>query len=513
MPYRKPTVFPRASGVLMHISSLPGDFGIGCFGEQAKNFIDKLADAGIRYWQTLPFGPVDAFNSPYKSLSAFAFSSLFIDPQGLYEEGLLTEAQRDDAKIPGSAYSVDYAAVRAKRPLLLAQAFEHLTAEQNAAIDAFVAKERHWLPDYALCKAIQKEEDGRPWMQWKDAALRSRDPKALAAARKRLSREIRTEYFIQHQCLHQWQAIREYARKKGVGIIGDMPIYVDIESADVWVHPELFELDADGRPTLVAGVPPDYFSADGQLWGNPLYNWKTMADDDYAWWVRRLGHSFQLFDAVRIDHFRAFSAYWAVPGDAKTARKGQWLPGPGTDLFNILAAHYDLEVPRIIAEDLGVMDDGVRGLLQDTGFPGMGVMQFGFIDDSDNIHLPHNFDKQTIAYTGTHDNNTLLGWMWEIDPRQRRDAFAYIGYPCEGDAWQQGGPQSASCRAFIRALWQSGAALSIVPVQDLCGFGGDTAMNHPGKAEGNWAFRLPQEELDRIDWNWLKELNRLYKRA
>ena len=294
--------------------------------------------------------------------------------------------------------------------------------------------------------------------------------------------------------------------------MGDMPIYVDIESADVWVNPDLFEIDKDGHPTGVAGVPPDYFCEDGQLWGNPLYNWKNMEKNNYVWWVERLKNTLSFFDAVRIDHFRAFSAYWSVPGNAKTAKNGKWLPGPGMKLFNVLSKKIDFSTPRIIAEDLGVMDDGVKNLLAESGFPGMGVLQFGFIEDGDNQHLPHNYSNKTIAYTGTHDNNTLLGWLWELQPHQRDYALSYVNYQGHGDDWQHGGPESPSCHAFIRALWQSSASIALVPIQDLCGFGGDTKMNKPGEADGNWSFRITKDALNSIDTTFVKNLNNLYKR-
>lgn len=508
----KTTLFPRSSGVLLHVSSLPGDFGIGTFGKEARAFVDQLSEMGCTWWQVLPFGPIDAFNSPYKSLSAFAGNIYFIDPQGLGEAGLLTAAEVEGAKINHNPYSVDYTTIKATRLSLFRLAYTRLTEERKENIANFVQANDHWLTDYALCQAIQKEQSGRPWTQWTDDFLKRRDPKALDAATKRLEDEIHFQYFLQYIFSTQWQSIKEYAGTKGIQIMGDMPIYVDIESADVWVHPQLFEIDAEGHPISVAGVPPDYFCEDGQLWGNPLYHWPNMEKTGYAWWIQRLKHTLTLFDAVRIDHFRAFSAYWAVPGDAPTAREGKWLPGPGMKLFDAFTDAIDFSTPRIIAEDLGVMDEGVISLLADSGLPGMGVLQFGFIEDGDNQHLPHNYSKKTVAYTGTHDNNTLLGWLWELLPCQRENALAYVGYTGQGDDWQVGGPKSPSCRAFIRALWQSGASIAIVPIQDLCGFGGDTKMNKPGQADGNWAFRVAPEALKSIDVSFIKALNQLYKR-
>ncbi len=507
-----PTTFNRSSGVLLHISSLPGPFGMGTFGKEARQFVDFLADMGMSWWQTLPFGPIDAFNSPYKSLSAFAGNIYFIDPQGLAEEGLLTPEEVNAAKSTASPYAADFAGVRATRLALLAKAFSRITPAIQAEIDGFALDNAHWLPDYALCQAIQEEQGGKPWPQWTDKALRRRDPQALEAAEERLATPVAFHIFLQYTFLKQWLAIKDYANQKGIGIIGDMPIYVDVESADVWVAPQYFTIDEAGKPTMVAGVPPDYFSADGQLWGNPLYDWAALKKDHYAWWVDRLDHTLKLYDTVRIDHFRAFSAYWAVAGDAKTARDGAWLPGPGMDLFDVFSDTFDFSQPRIIAEDLGVVDQGVISLLADTGYPGMGVLQFGFIEDGDNNHLPHNYSKKTVAYTGTHDNNTLLGWLWELTPHQRDYALAYTDYKGTGDDWQCGGPTSPSIRAFIRALWQSSASIAMVPIQDLCGFGGDTKMNKPGQADGNWAFRITPDALDQVDKKWMRALNDLYHR-
>ncbi|MEG0378766.1 MAG: 4-alpha-glucanotransferase, partial [Eubacterium sp.] len=319
--------------------------------------------------------------------------------------------------------------------------------------------------------------------------------------------------FLQYFFFTQWQDLKKYANNLGIEIIGDMPIYVSLESADVWSHSSSFDLDEDGHPLHVAGVPPDYFCNDGQLWGNPLYNWEVMRNKDYKWWINRIGHSLELYNAVRIDHFRAFSAYWAVNANAVTAREGCWVKGPGMDFFNAIFTAFSFKSPQIIAEDLGVMDDGVIGLLKETGLPGMRVLQFAFIEEEDNIHLPHNYEKNCIAYTGTHDNNTLLGYLWELSPHLRDYALKYVNYKGNEEDWQVGGSKSESCRAFVRALWQSAANVVIVPIQDLCGFGGDTKMNSPGIADGNWAFRITAEALSQIDTNFIKEMNLLYKRS
>lgn len=512
MTHQKPAGFIRSSGVLLHISSLPGQYGIGTFGRPAMDFIDFLSTMGCTYWQTLPFGPIDAFNSPYQSFSAFAGNPFFIDPENLRDQGLITDDELASARWSGSPWVTAYDWLRETRIPLFRQAFSRADDAILKAMDAFCTQQAHWLPDYALYQAILLANDGADWTQWEDEALKNRDPKALEAARKELADEIQFQIFLQYAFHKQWQAIKEYANKKGIQIIGDMPIYVALQSADVWTNPGCFDLDEKGHPNTVAGVPPDYFCTDGQLWGNPIYNWDAMKKDNYTWWIERLKHSLWLFDTVRIDHFRAFSAYWSVPGDAETAREGQWVPGPAMDFFDRVFDAFDFSKPRIIAEDLGVLDDGVIELLADTGFPGMRVMQFAFLDASDGLHYPHNYTANTVAYTGTHDNDTLLGYLWELAPGQREYAFDYLNYDCQGESWQQGGAHSPACRAFIRCLWQSSAKLAIVPIQDLCGYGGDTKMNRPGRAEGNWTFRITDESLQSIDTDWLREMNRIYKR-
>ncbi|MGN1097472.1 MAG: 4-alpha-glucanotransferase, partial [Clostridia bacterium] len=353
--------------------------------------------------------------------------------------------------------------------------------------------------------ALKRRFGMRAWTEWPED-IRLRRPEALERCRAELSEDIRLFTYIQYLFFRQWEDLRSYARERGVGIIGDLPIYVAMDSADVWADPRAFQLDERNVPAEVAGVPPDYFTADGQLWGNPLYDWDAMKKDGYSWWVRRIENSLRLYDAVRIDHFRGFSAYWEVPVD-KSAKFGEWKKGPGMDLFSTLAkAHPNA---AIIAEDLGDIDDDVIKLVKDSGFPGMGVMQFAYISDEDNPHLPHNYTKNTVAYTGTHDNNTILGWLWESNPGSRQYALDYCGFT--GD-WGVGGPESPVIRCILRTLWRSGAAVTIVPIQDLCGFGGDCRMNKPGVADGNWNFRVTKEALDSIDAAGIRGITELYRR-
>ena len=503
-------LFDRASGILMPVSALPGDFGIGTFGASAKRFIDFLVKIGCSYWQVLPFGPIDAFNSPYQAVSAFAGNPFFIDPERLKDAGLLTEEEVQTARYDETPWSVAYDFVRETRIDLFRKAFERVDDQLREKIVQF-EKTQPWLEDYALYTAIAADTGEECWNNW-DPDLRDRKAAAIQEATDQLADEIKFQIFLQYLFFTQWSEIKAYANENHINIIGDMPMYVALQSPDVWTHPECFDLNEDGTPKTVAGVPPDYFSEDGQLWGNPLYNWNALKEQNYKWWLDRLEMALTLFDTVRIDHFRAFSAYWSVPVGEKTAKNGKWLPGPGMDLFNHVFETFNFSSPRIIAEDLGVQDDGVRQLLADSGFPGMRVLQFAFIDAGDGIHWPHNYIPNTVAYTGTHDNNTLLGYLWELNEGARKFAFEYCNYPCQGDEWQQGGPHSDSCHALIRLLWMSSARLAIIPMQDLLGYGADSRTNTPGQAEGNWKFRLPQDAIDSADTKWIYEMNRIYKR-
>ncbi|MCH5187363.1 MAG: 4-alpha-glucanotransferase, partial [Oscillospiraceae bacterium] len=492
------------AGILMHISSLPGKYGVGNLGRSAYDFADKLSEMGIAAWQVLPVGPTDGFNSPYASLSAFAGNPAFIDPETLFEEGLLTKEELKACEVD-SPYVADYASVSEWLMPTLRKAYGRADKALMKKVKAF-AEENDWLPDYALFRAL-KNKHGQEviWTDW-DKELRLRKPAAMKKAVSELKDDVDFYCFVQYEFYKQWLALKAYANKKGVSIIGDMPIYLNLDSADIWANPDQFSLSDDLRQKTCAGVPPDYFCEDGQKWGNPLYDWAAMKKDGYSWWVRRIENSLRLYDAVRIDHFRGFSAYWEVPID-KSARYGKWRKGPGMDLFRTLAkAHPGA---AIIAEDLGAEDEAVPKLLKSAGFPGMAVMQFGFIDNNDNTHLPHNYTKNTVAYTGTHDNNTMMGWLWEASDGERRYALDYCGF--KGD-WGVGGTDSPVIRSIMRTLWRSGALLTIVPIQDLCGYGGDTRMNRPGVADGNWAFRVPQSELNKLDSGFIRGITELYRR-
>lgn len=497
----------RSSGVLLHISTLPGKYGIGSFGKEAIEFSKLLKEMGFSYWQTLPFGTTDNYNSPYKSFSAFAGNPLFIDLFSLFEKGLLTEEELKENECE-NPYFVDFEWINKTRYKTFRLAYERIDEIERNEIKKFVDKNSDWLPDFALYMTLREKNNNKDWYLWEDKNLKLHEEKAIEKALKEYEHEVFFHEFIQYEFYSQWEKTKKEINKNGIKMIGDMPIYVSLESSDVWANRELFNLSEDGSPRLVAGVPPDYFSEDGQMWGNPLYNWELMKKKDYDWWIKRIENSLLIYDMVRIDHFRAFSAYWAIPSEAESAKSGSWIKGPGMDFFNIVMKKFNNS--QIIAEDLGDIDDDVRTLLKETNLPGMRVMQFAFLGDTNSIHLPHNYDRNTIAYTGTHDNNTILGWLWEASEENRKTALEYCNFT--GDDWGKGGYYSESCRSIIRNLWQSVAELTIVPIQDLCGFGSDTKMNQPGRAKGNWAFRITKESLSQIDKDWIKNLNNIYRR-
>jgi 4-alpha-glucanotransferase len=489
------TVAARVAGVLLHPTSLPGPYGIGELGSEALSFLDFLQETGQTLWQVLPLGPTGYGDSPYQSFSSFAGNPLLVSLDRLAEQGLLDPAEL--ARHPGfPREQVDFGHVSEhRRPLLAkaAAAFEkHAGAEAREAKETFVARQAAWLPDFALFTALKRANAGAAWNTW-DAALVERDPAALDKARRELAREVREVEFEQFAFFEQWAAVRAAARERGVRIMGDVPIFVAHDSADVWAHPEIFQLRRDGRAAFQAGVPPDYFSATGQLWGNPLYRWDALARTGYAWWIDRLRAVFGLVDLVRLDHFRGFEAYWEVPGDAETAVDGRWVKGPGAALFK--AVHEALGDLDIVAEDLGVITPEVEALRDGLGLPGMAILQFAFGSDAHgNDFLPHNYPKRKVVYTGTHDNDTVVGW-WsagvgdstrtqvEVD-RERERALAYVGGDGSQIHWD-----------FIRTLFVSVADIAIVPLQDVLGKGREARMNLPGRGHGNWGWRYAAEEL------------------
>lgn len=485
----------RNAGVLMNISSLPGPYGIGTLGREARDFCDFIASLGFSVWQVLPLGTLDRGWSPYASDGAFACNTLYIDPLTLYNEGLISRSELDSAVYQGSPYTVDYQSVSDNREAMLRAAHDRASSSLlNAARD--FAKQSGWLEDYALYRAV-RETDKSGTMTYDEAKRHEGD----------YARRADQHIFNQYLFYREWASLKAYANAAGIEILGDIPVYLAAASFEVWAHPELFLLDERRNPTMVAGVPPDYFSEDGQLWGNPIYNWAAMKKNGYAFWVERMERALTLYDRVRIDHFRGLASYWAVPAKAASAKEGHWEEGPGMTLFDALFKK--VTSPKIIAEDLGVFGEDVVNLLKSTGFPGMRVIQFGFLG-GESTHLPHNYPENCVAYTGTHDNNTLLGWLWELTPPERKALFDYIGY--KGDDWSRGGYDAPCVRAVIETVWRTHAATAILPFQDMCGFGKDTRMNIPGVPSLNWRYRATREVINGIDQAYFQHINSLFGR-
>lgn len=491
----------RSSGILLHPSSLPGQFGSGDFGTNSFKFVDWLVSAGQSYWQILPLGEVGPGNSPYMSSSAFAGNMLLIDLEWLVKQGWL-EAEDllpQPEFMPGR---VDYGRVQQYRMGRLQLAEQRFLVKQDkrkhSAYAEFCEKEKHWLDDYALFKAIGQHEAGSDWSKWPEELVK-RVPRALEAAKLRYANEIGFWKFSQWCFASQWMELKKYANKHGVRIIGDVPIFVAYHSADVWAHQDLFELDACGQPTLVAGVPPDYFSETGQLWGNPLYRWDVHEQTDYAWWIARLKHAFHHFDLIRIDHFRGFANYWAVPASAVTAVDGAWMPGPGEKLF--LAFQQALGKLPIIAEDLGLITPDVIELRDQFELPGMRILQFAFGEDERNYFLPHHYVANSVAYTGTHDNDTSLGWWNSANDHEKSFALRYLD--CDGQEMNW---------AMIKALSASAANTVIFPFQDVLGLNSEDRMNFPGTSEGNWEWRFSWNQLQQWQTQKLSDLSVLHKR-
>ncbi len=495
----------RASGVLLHITSLPGIYGIGVMDEKAKLFAKKIKYMGFSYWQVLPLCPNDETGSPYCSKSAFAGNICLIDPKGLYEMKLITEEELKENEYTGSIYRTDFDFAYKARLACLKKAF--LRAESDLLSQLSLFKEQNpWAEPFAYYMVLSDKHEGAPWYEWEEKYSKYEN---AIKEKAHFQEDIDFYCFTQYIFFLQYRTLKEYCGSIGLKILGDMPIYVSMNSADVWSQRSLFEIDEKTlAPKRVAGVPPDYFSEDGQLWGNPLYNWDKMEKENYKWWIERLSAAQKLYDIVRIDHFRAFASYWAVPAESETAKIGEWCDGPGMKLFNIVKEK--LPSAQIVAEDLGTFGEDVVKLLEDSGFPGMRVIQFGFDVNSDSTHLPHNYEKNCVAYVGTHDNNTILGWLWDASESERDFALRYCCFG--GNNWGEGGSRSPSCRAVIEAVWRSHAATAIVAIQDMCGFGKDTRMNTPGTSEDNWTFRISEDALSSIDEGYFREINRVYRR-
>jgi 4-alpha-glucanotransferase len=494
----------RASGVLLPVTSLPSRYGIGDFGPAACAWIDRLSEAKQSWWQALPLGPTGYGNSPYSSLSSFAGNELLISPDRLMEDGLL-RASDCDGSVPAGA-AIDYPAVFTFKRRLLETAWTNFSGgarpDLRPSLDQFCHEQRHWLEDYALFRALKVKYGGVCYLDW-PSELVKRTPEALNAARQELRCHIRKVCFAQLLLFRQGSRVKEHARSRGIGLIGDLPFFVSLDSSDVWANPEFFLLDEQRRPTLVAGVPPDYFSAEGQLWGNPVYNWDTLRRSGYKWWLERFRALLSHVDIVRLDHFRAFAAAWHVPAEATTARVGHWVPGPGAEFFSKVAA--ELRCLPFIAEDLGLITPDVGALRDQFKLPGMRVLQFAFDGSWDNPHLPHNFVPNTVVYTGTHDNATTRGWYEESPPHQRQCLWNYLKRPA--------GESNEAAPALIELAWSSAAALAIAPLQDILNLGSEARMNLPGHAEGNWRWRSTEDMLMPEAFRWLHDLTQTSNRA
>ena len=471
----------RESGILMHITSLPGPYGVGTMGKSAYHFVDFLDKAGQSVWQILPLNPTGYGDSPYQSFSAFAGNPYLIDLDTLVQEGLLMAGEPEAVNWGENPGRVSFGRLYEERGKLLRLAYSRFVPDEAYA--AFLEENDQWLPDYALFMALKEEYGGFSWLQWPEP-LRLRDPGALEQARKAHADMIGYHSFVQYLFFRQWKALRGYAASKGIRIIGDVPIYVPLDSADVWVNHKLFQLDETRHPTVVAGCPPDGFTADGQLWGNPIYDWQAMADTGYDWWVKRLTAAAGMYDVVRFDHFRGFESYWSVPAGEKTARNGRWVKGPGMDF--IRTVQQALPELDFIAEDLGFVTPEVRQLQLDSGYPGMKVLEFAFDSREESDYLPHLYPVDSVCYTGTHDNVTLMQWFDEASRQDKAYAKAYLGLNgSEGNVW-----------GMIRGGMGSVSRLFVAQMQDYLELGGEARMNFPGTlSAANWTWRA-QEGFD-----------------
>jgi len=494
----------RASGVLLHVTSLPSPYGIGDMGPSAIAWIDRLHQAGQTYWQALPLGPTGYGDSPYQALSSFAGNALLISPDWLIEDGLVRASDCADHSFPPT--KVDFDAVKRFKHSLLEAAWRNfsagLRADLQPAFEEFGQTQAHWLDDYALFRALKERHGGAPYLDW-PAELVRRNPAALDRARRDLARGVDQVRFSQFLLFRQGARLKEHARARGVRLIGDLPFFVSPDSSDVWANPELFLLDDQRRPRVVAGVPPDYFSAQGQLWGNPIYDWDALSARGYGFCIDRVRALLAHVDAIRLDHFRGFSAAWHVPFAAPTAQTGEWQPGPGARFFNALQR--ELGGLPFFAEDLGIITPDVSALRDEFHLPGTRVLQFAFDGHSDNPHLPDNYQPNAVGYTGTHDNPTTRGWYEDLPDTARGNLWRYLKRP--------GGTSADASPALLRVLWSSVAALAMAPLQDVLNLGKEARMNQPGSAEGNWRWRSTDEMLAAPAFQSLQELTRASARA
>ena len=492
----------RASGILLHISSLPGDDGIGTIGRDAYQWVDFLDSAGVKYWQILPLNPTGYGNSPYQGLSAFAGNPLFIDLQDLINEDLLNNTDlQQPPRFP--LQKVDFQKVLAWKPTVLKFAFDSFRSGKFSQINheygQFVEANASWLQDFALFMALREKYQLVSWNNWPDA-LRTRKPDALQVFEKEYHQEIEFHKFLQFLFFWQWGKLKSYANSKGIQLIGDIPIFMGYDCADVWAYPHLFQLDENREPLAVAGVPPDFFSDTGQLWGNPLYDWKAHKKDNYEWWSSRVRETLKTVDLIRLDHFRGFAGYYSIPADAETAELGEWVPGPGKDLFDAMQA----KIGRLpfIAEDLGVITEDVIALRERHNFPGMRLLQFAFWKDGDHEFLPHNYPDNCVVYTGTHDNDTTVSWYQKAPQFERKFCASYLGEHTADIAHE-----------MIRTIWRTNARIAIAPMQDFLRLGGWARMNLPATTTGNWLWRMKPAATPPRLVKWVRKINITFNRT
>jgi len=496
-------MFERSSGILFHPTSLPGKYGIGTLGKEAYAFIDFLKKSRQKLWQIFPLGPTGYGDSPYQSFSSFAGNPYLIDFDLLIEAHLLSEEDLRDVFFGDNEEYIDYGAIYNQKYPLLRKAYENFKSSDNHEmkenLEHFKRENASWLNDYSLYISLKNHFNGLPWNEWAHD-IKNREHGAMEHYRNELADDIEYHNFIQFLFFKQWGDVKRYANENGIKIIGDIPIFVAADSSDAWANPEIFLFDEERKPVKVAGVPPDYFSATGQLWGNPLYNWQKLKETNYSWWVERVRANLSTCDIIRIDHFRGFEAYWAVPYGDDTAINGQWEPGPGIDLFNAIKSQLG-ELP-IIAEDLGLMTQGVIDLREATGFPGMKILGFAFDSGEENDYLPHTYTKNCVVYTGTHDNDTLIGWFQKAKEEDRQFARDYLNSRSDDEIhWDA-----------IRGAWSSVASMAISPVQDFLGLGSEARINTPGVAAGNWQWRLRHGVLTDELAERIAKLTKVYSR-
>ena len=496
-------MFERSSGILLHPTSLPGKYGIGSLGKEAFAFVDFLKKANQKLWQIFPLGPTGYGDSPYQSFSSFAGNPYLINFDLLIEQNLLTEEDLKNINFGENEEYIDYGAIYNQKYPLLRKAYENFKILDNKDLkekfETFKTENESWLNDYSLYISLKNHFKGLPWNEW-PKEIKNRYERAIAKYKKEIADDIEYHNFIQFLFFSQWSNLKKYANDNGIKIIGDIPIFVAADSADAWANPEIFLFDHDLKPSKVAGVPPDYFSPTGQLWGNPLYNWRRLKKTKYKWWIDRVKANLSLCDIIRIDHFRGFEAYWAVPFGEPTAENGKWEKGPGIDLFNAIKEQLG-ELP-IIAEDLGLMTQGVIDLRDATGFPGMKILGFAFDSGEENDYLPHSYPRNCVVYTGTHDNDTIKGWFAKAKEEDKQFAREYLNSRSDFDIhWDA-----------IRAAWSSVANIAIAPIQDFLGLGSEARINTPGVAAGNWQWRLKEGTLNDGLADGIARLTKVYSR-